>query len=53
VATTGAAVTVAISLAGPAAAAPAPRTSDHGCPSTAVCNPGRHLGWENHRNLGG
>jgi hypothetical protein len=53
VATTGLAVTAAISLAGPATAAPPSQTSEQDCRWTAVCNPGLHNGWGNHRNVGG
>jgi len=53
VATTGAAVAVAISLAGPAGAAPPSQTDERDCRWTAVCNPGQHVGWDHHRNIGG
>ena len=53
VATTGGALAVAISVAGPAAAAPPSQSNEHDCRSTAVCNPGLHLGWDHHRNIGG
>jgi hypothetical protein len=54
VATTGLAVTAAISLAGPAAAA-LPQTGEHDCRMTAVCWPGQHRGWDTppRRNVGG
>jgi hypothetical protein len=53
VATTGLAVTAAMTLAGPAAAAPPDRPSEHDCRWTAVCHPGLHTGWDKHRNVGG
>jgi hypothetical protein len=53
VATTGLALMTAVSLAGPAAAAPPSQTDEHDCRWTAVCNPGQHLGWDHHRNIGG
>jgi len=53
VATTGTAVAVAISVAGPAAASAPSQSNEHDCRSTAVCNPGEHLGWDHHRNIGG
>ena len=53
VTTAGAAVAVAISLANPAAAAPPSQSGEHQCRVTAVCNPGQHLGWDHHRNVGG
>ena len=51
-ASVGAAVTLAIFLAGPAAAAP-PSPTDHDCRWTSPCNPGLHNGWDHHRNVGG
>jgi hypothetical protein len=53
VATTGLALTTAVTLAAPASAAPPSQTDERDCRWTAVCNPGLHTGWDNHRNLGG
>jgi hypothetical protein len=53
VAATVLSVMAGLPLAGPAAAAPPSQTGERDCRWTAVCNPGLHQGWDNHRNVGG
>ena len=50
---TGLAFMAAVSLAGPATAAPPSPTNEQDCRWTAVCHPGLHTGWDKHRNVGG
>ena len=55
-ATAAAVLGVAVVTAGPAAAvAPPPsNTGEQDCRVLAsICHPGLHIGWENHRNVGG
>jgi hypothetical protein len=43
-----------VALASPASAAPPDKANgQHDCRVLAVCNPGVHNGWDNHRNVGG